>query len=175
MNKSRMLLLIAMVVGAVLLRLIPHPMNFTPVGAIAIFAGAMFPSKRLAFGVPLVIMFLSDCLLGFHMLMPATYLCFVISVYLGHRFVGSDASAMRIVSTSLLGSLCFFVVTNFACWLVFYSPTLPDFVRCYQLAIPFFRNTVASDLIYCGVFFGAFALAQWRFPAMRDQTLSANV
>src|SRR4051794_725798 len=60
MSKTRLATLIGLVSAAALSRLIPHPWNLTPVNAIALFSGAHFSEKRLAFFVPLTAVFLSD-------------------------------------------------------------------------------------------------------------------
>ncbi|MGH9677384.1 MAG: DUF6580 family putative transport protein, partial [Candidatus Acidiferrum sp.] len=50
----RTLLALAMIALLAALRVAPHPWNFTPIGAMAIFAGATIGNRRLAFFVPLL-------------------------------------------------------------------------------------------------------------------------
>src|SRR5437660_6450950 len=57
------LLLTGMVLLVAMTRLLPHPPNFTPLGALALFAGAQFRSRWAAFLVPLAAMLLSDAAL----------------------------------------------------------------------------------------------------------------
>jgi hypothetical protein len=83
----RTLLIFALILLASALRLAPHPWNFTPVGAIAIFAGATVRDRRLAFLFPLLIMSATDAILGFNKLTPLVYASFLLSVLIG-RYVG---------------------------------------------------------------------------------------
>ncbi|MBC8101141.1 MAG: hypothetical protein H7Z41_00955, partial [Cytophagales bacterium] len=55
-----------LIVLAALSRLLPHPPNFTPVAAMALFGAAMLPDKRLALLAPLAALLLSDLFLGFY-------------------------------------------------------------------------------------------------------------
>lgn len=140
-----------------LARLVPHPPNFTPVGAIALFAGATMSRRWVAFALPLGVMVLSDLVLGMHALAPVVYLSMLGYAVIG-RTVCSRPGAGRIVLGSLLGSSLFFVVTNLGCWMRSYDLTLAGLVKCYTAAIPFFGNTLAGDLTYSAVAFGASAL-----------------
>ena len=96
MFKPRFIVIASMILVAAASRLIPHPMNFTPITALALFAGACFADKRWAFGVPLAALLLGDLVLGFHVLMPVVYGSFALSVCLGlwlrHRRRGIKAS-----------------------------------------------------------------------------------
>ena len=78
--KPRAMLLIGMIAAAAALRLLPHPSNFTPIGALALFAGAHFDDKRWAFVLPLAAMLLSDAVIGFHVQMPIVYGTFALVV-----------------------------------------------------------------------------------------------
>jgi hypothetical protein len=148
--------------------LIPHPPNFTPLAAIALFAGAEMADRRMAFVVTLGALLLRDAILGFHLLMPVVYACYAFNVGLGF-WLSTNQKPWRVVSATLLGSTVFFLVTNFAVWIVLpaYPHTAEGLLRCYVAGIPYFRNTLASDLIYCIVMFGGFALAQSRMPSLR--------
>ena len=48
----RLLLSLAIIVVAASLRIAPHPWNFPPVGAMALFSGAIIKDRRLAFAFP---------------------------------------------------------------------------------------------------------------------------
>jgi hypothetical protein len=63
MNK-RLMTLSAIVVLAALTRLAPHPPNVTPIAAMALFGGAYFRGRKIAFLLPLAAMLLSDLVLG---------------------------------------------------------------------------------------------------------------
>lgn len=159
---------LAVVVMACVLRLIPHPPNFSPIGAMALFGGAylVFPALRVV--LPVLVLFLSDVVLGFHDQMVAVYASVILVSFLGIG-LGENATAKRVMARSLLGSVLFFVITNFAVWLQsgFYPRTLSGLAECYWLALPFFQNSVAGDLVYTALFFGGWALARRWIPVLR--------
>jgi hypothetical protein len=161
------MLLIAMIVGAAALRLVPHPSNFTPIGALALFAGAQFDNKRWAFIVPLAAMFLSDLVIGFHGDMPVIYGAFAVIVCMGF-LLRERKTALRITSASLAAATFFFVASNFAVWTSdgLYPLTLQGLVTCYIAAIPFFQNWLAGTLFYSAILFGGFALAERKLPVL---------
>ncbi len=158
--------LIAAAIGvAVAARLLPHPPNFTPLAAIGLFAGAISLRPAVAAIAICSAMLISDAMLGFHPMMPIVYGCLLVNLLIGARFVrGADdfqfgaASCGRILVGSLIGSTLFFLVTNFAHFIAFYPPTLASLTACYTAAIPFFQFTIAGDLAYSGVLFGALAM-----------------
>jgi len=141
----------------VTLRLLPHPANFAPIAAIAIFGGAVLP-RRIAVWVPLGAMVASDLFIGFYTMMPVTWVCYVLVALASSRWLRRPNVA-RGAALTLASSLFFFAVTNFAVWLTsgMYARTWAGFVHCYAMALPFFRNTAASDLVYTAALFGVFA------------------
>jgi len=163
--KPRAVLLLAIVFGAAALRLLPHPSNFTPIGALALFAGAHFDDKRWAFIAPLAAMLLSDILIGFHGQMPVIYGAFAVIVCMGFA-LREKKTALRVTSASLAVATFFFIVSNFAVWAFdgLYPMTFQGLVTCYVAAIPFFANTLGGNLFYSAVLFGGFALAERKVP-----------
>ena len=174
MNKPRVVVLAGLIAAVAAARLIPHAPNFSPVAAIALFGGASLGDKRLAFLVPLAALFVSDLVLGFYPGIVSVYGAFAAIVAIGF-WLRRHRSAPAVVGASLAGSCLFFVVTNFAVWAggTLYPHTGAGLATCYAAAIPFFRNTVAGDLLYAGVLFGGFALVEKRFPVLRELTTSA--
>ncbi|HVR81072.1 MAG TPA: DUF6580 family putative transport protein [Luteimonas sp.] len=177
------LLLAGLIVIAALTRLLPHPPNFSPVEAIALFGGAYFASKQWAAIVPLLAMLMADLALGaLHGASYASYLggntfwsvyaCIAISVVLGFG-LRSKVSGKRVIGYSLAGSVLFFVVTNFTAWLSdpMYPKTAAGLAAAYIAGIPFFRWTVLGTLFYSALLFGGFALLRQRLPALREQTV----
>jgi hypothetical protein len=81
--KLRLIALVSVVAALALYRILPHPMNFTPVMALALFAGAKFDDRRTAFLVPLLAMLLSDLVIGFHETMLFVYGGMALAVALG--------------------------------------------------------------------------------------------
>jgi hypothetical protein len=166
----RAILAAVMIILAAVLRILPHPWNFTPIGAMAIFSGAMLRDRRLAFLFPLVALFVGDLFVGIHRLIPVVYASFLLSVLIGTWLV-NRRGILRIGGAVFLGALQFFVVTNFAVWQLFgtYPHTPAGLAACYIAGLPFFGNTLAGDALYATLFFGTFALAEHFFPTFRLQ------
>jgi hypothetical protein len=166
-TKDRTLFLSALVVlgvaGRFLLTDLP---NFAPVGALALFAGASFANRRIAIALPLVVMFLSDAVVGFHSTIPFVYVGMLLYALLG-MWAGNGIQPSRLIPATILGSVTFFIITNFGAFLSFYPKTWAGLVECYTLALPFFRNTLSGDLIFGSVMFGCLGLAQLAWPRLR--------
>ncbi len=163
----RTLLALALIVLAAALRIAPHPWNFTPVGAMALFSGALLKDRRLAFLFPLLILFLGDIFIGFHKLIPIVYASFLINVAIG-LWLRDRRTISRISLATLAGAIQFFLITNFAVWqfLSGYPHTASGLVACYAAGIPFFWNTLAGDAVYAALLFGGYALAERFLPGL---------
>ena len=170
----RTLLALAMIALAAALRIAPHPWNFTPVGAMALFSGAIIRDRRLAFFFPILALFVGDIFIGFHKLMPVVYASFLVSVAIGF-WLRDRRTVGRITAATLLGAIQFFLVTNFAVWAfgLSYPRNSAGLLACYIAGIPFFWNTLAGDAVYAALFFGGFALAERLFPILREPALDA--
>ncbi len=162
------------VIGFILLgavsRLIPHPFNFTPIAAMGLFAGTYINNKKLAMLIPISAMFLSDILLqlingsGFHDQMFWVYGSIALITSLGFLLRGRE-QRQTIMVASLIGSILFFLITNFGTWAAGYYPyTVAGLTDCFILAIPFFKGTLMGDLFFNLVLFGGFALVRWASP-----------
>lgn len=141
---------------AVILRLLPHPANVAPITAMALFGG-VYLNKKYALVVPILAMMISDIFLGFHNTILFVYLSFLLIGLIG-IFIKKIKSAQTILISSFMSSILFFVITNFGVWLVgnLYPHTAEGLINAYILALPFFRNTIIGDLLYAGLFFGAY-------------------
>ena len=140
--------------GAVL-RIAPHPPNLAPIGAMALLSGATLPGGW-AFAVPLAALILSDAVLGFYPGWIWVYASFALIVLIGMA-LRTRRSALRISGAALGSSVLFFVVTNFGEWLgPLYPHTLAGLRADFVAAIPFFRNTMLSDLAYSLAFFAIY-------------------
>jgi len=141
-------------------RLLPHPPNFAPVAAIGLFAGAML-DRRAAWLVPFAALLLSDLVIGLYhpMGMLWNYLAFAGCLLLGSGILAKNRSFARISGATLASALVFFALSNFGMWASGYYPrTLAGLAECYTAAIPFFRNTLTSDVLFVAVLFGGHAL-----------------
>lgn len=140
-------------------RMVPHAPNFTPIAASALFASFWFERPILAVMVPLAAMSFSDWFIGFYdwRVMTSVYLALAFPAVLG-PFIRSKFTAGRVIASAIASSTLFFLLTNFAVWSFasMYPRTLNGLVQCYGAAVPFFRNTLTGDLVWSGVFFGAY-------------------
>src|SRR5882762_11437396 len=172
----RTLLALVLIVLAAALRIAPHPWNFTPVGAMALFSGAVLKDRRLAFPFPLVALFVGDVFIGLYKIIPIIYASFLVSVAIG-LWLRDRRTIARITLATLLGAIQFFLVTNFAVWqfLKGFPHTASGLAACYIAGIPFFWNTLAGDAFYATLLFGGFALAERFIPSLRpfDRRASA--
>ena len=141
-------------------RLLPHPPNFTPVLAVALFGGCYFKSKKTAMLIPFCALVLSDLILGFHSLMWAVYLGFAATIFLG-IYIKNEKTPINLVLTGLGGTLFFFFITNFAVWIQgsHYPKTWLGLVECYTMALPFLRNSLLGNFVYITAIFTSYELA----------------
>jgi hypothetical protein len=178
--------LIIMIVLAALSRLLPHPPNFSPVEAMALFGGAYFAKRWMGIVMPLVAMLISDIALGLvngglylqhftSLPFLLVYACIALSSVMGFGMRGK-VNALRVMGYSLAGSIVFFVVTNFGVYLTATSmpgsaACIAGVVPCYISAIPFFKWTVLGTLFYSALMFGGFALLRIKLPSLQSQTV----
>lgn len=141
MNR-RELLVLGFVLLAVIVRLIPHPPNFTPITALALFGATTFNNRFVGTLVPLLAMAISDLYLGFYSISIWVYSAFFLISLLGTFF--KEIKMKNI----LVGSLIFFIVTNFGVWLTGYPKSIEGLLLCYTMALPFFLNSIIGDLFF---------------------------
>ena len=174
------LIALLLILIATSLRLIPHPPNFAPIAAIALFGGVYF-SKKIAFILPLLSLIISDVFIGFYepKLMASVYGSFLICVILGF-WLKKNKKWYTVLGSSLLASIIFFVITNFAVWTFtpWYVKTFSGLVQCYIMAIPFFKNTLLGGLFYVTIFFGIYEFVElWirkRFAILKKISVLAK-
>ena len=144
-----------------LTRLIPHPPNFTPLLAIALYSGLQIQNNWQKWGLPLGIMVVSDAMIGFHSLMPVTYLSIALIIGLG-AYNKKKTTPKHLLFQTTGSALLFFIITNFGVWAItsYYPKTLPGFIECYTMALPFFHNTILSTWLYTGLLIGITVLSK---------------
>ncbi len=120
--------------------------------------------------VPLLSLVAGDVFVGFHQLIPYVYASFLVSVAIGF-WLRRKKSASRIGGATLAGAIQFFLITNFAMWASStgtYPKTWSGLAECYIAGMPLFWNTLAGDAFYVALLFGGMALAEKRFPSLRE-------
>jgi len=151
------MLTISLILIGILLRLAPHAPNFTPVAAIALFSGA-YLNKKYALFIPLILMVISDFIIGLHNVVIFTWGSFLLIALLG-LWLKKHKSILGIISTSFISSFLFYIISNFGVWLMgWYPHTLKGLITCYVIALPFLRNFTFATLFYVTIFCGIYEL-----------------
>lgn len=174
MNKAlspRIIFVVTAVAFAALTRILPHPPNFTAVGAMALFAGACMANRWLSLLVPMIALFITDIFLGFHNTMWAVYGSVGLTTVMGW-FISKRQNFLTVTGASIISALMFFYITNAAMWVVgffgpgFYPQTSEGLSLAIEAGIPFRNDGIISQLLYTGILFGAFHLARVKKPAL---------
>jgi len=181
MNKKSVIIVTGFIVFAALTRLLPHAYNFTPLGAIALFGAAYFPKKKWALIIPLAAFWMSDLLLNnitysafyngftwFTSDMLYTYGSIAMIVILGYYLL-KKITMGRILTGALGASVIFFIVSNFGVWVsgTMYPLSFEGLIACYTAAIPFFHYTIAGNIVYSAVLFGAYEWVKANYPVLQ--------
>jgi len=156
--KHILFLALGLILLAAISRLLPHPGNFTAIGAMALFAGVTFKKHKWAYLLPLAALFLTDLFLGIHFSIIPVYACIAFTVWLGTR-VQEKPGVLNIGLLSLTSSALFFLVTNLPFWyadLSLYPLTWAGALQSYTMGIPFFKNQILGDLFYNSLIFGIY-------------------
>ena len=161
MKRYQIAIAVGLIALAILMRLLPHPANFAPVTALALFGGTVLP-RRYAILVPLGAMMISDTIIGWYSIMPVTWGCYILIALAGRAWLRGHGLG-RGVALVAGSSVFFFAVTNFAVWAGggLYPHTIAGFQHCFVMALPFFRNTALSDAIYTASLFGLYTFATY--------------
>ncbi len=167
-NMSRKVLGVGLVILAVGFRFLPHPSNFTPLLAIFIFSSGFFRNKWWAVLFPLSVMFISDLLVN--NIMYRAYFDGFVLLYHGAVWTYIAMTALSLLSIPLLekftftrtlwsgvvASVLFYVISNFGVWFsgALYPKTVQGLITCYTMALPFFKNTLISTLLFVSAMYG---------------------
>ncbi len=150
------MLAVIILIAGILTRFTDHAPNFTPTIALALFGGVYLP-RKYALVVPMAFMMISDIFLGFHATLPFTWSSVLLISWMGLK-LRENKNFPRMIGFSVISSVLFFMITNFGAWFQLYPQTAAGLTECYVAAIPFFRNTFVSTVVYSVVFFGVYEL-----------------
>jgi len=156
---------VLILIAGIFSRVVFHAPNFTPVISLALFGG-VYLNKRQAIYVPMLLMAVTDVILGMHPTMPFTWGSLLLISLLG-LWARNRKNVATLFGANLFGAILFFVVTNFGAWLTMYPLTAEGLRNCYIAAIPFFRNTLLSTLVYSTVLFGLYEFIASRIKNTR--------
>ena len=163
----------------------PHPHNFSPIAAVALFGAATFPRRWAAILIPLGSLLLSDVLLQityslivrWHPTILGLLLLDSGSIMLAWSqpwgsgfFSASDGRCQPWPWPPWQVRFCFFLITNLAYVFEASSPYPKNgagILLSYEAGLPFFQNTLLGDAFFSTVLFGSLALAEYFFPALR--------
>ncbi len=179
MEKSRLnnsfWLITGLIVLAVIFRIISNQLNlfnFTPMIAIALFAGAKFKDKIWAIIIPVLSFFISDAILAylnnyslFHNTILFTYGTILLIILLGRFLNSKKINIVKTTGLTLISSTLFFVITNTGVWLFgsMYSFDFSGLTSCFIMAIPFFKYSVIGDLFFVFILFGLYELVSNKY------------
>jgi|TARA_B100000929_G_scaffold285064_1_gene268179 hypothetical protein len=162
MKIDKNIIVLGLIIFAVALRLVPHPPNFSPIGAIGLFSGCYFCLKK-SWLIPIFALLISDFVLGFYnpISMMTVYMSFVISVIIGRTFLKNKQTPYRLGGAALVSATQFFILTNIGVWLssILYQVNLTGLIECFVMAIPFYGNSLISELFYTFVLFGGYYIS----------------
>jgi len=166
---TRLVTLSLIIFAIAMFRLLPHPPNVSPVAAMALFGGAYFSDRRVAFLVPFLALLLSDFLIGLHDTMLYVYAGFALIVVIGF-WVRKNMKISRIALAVVGSSVLFFVVSNFGAWLTsgLYPMTIDGLMQAYIAAIPFFQNSLLGNIVFSTLLFGGFAVLQRNVSSLAE-------
>jgi len=166
----KVVLIISIIFLVSLTRIFPHPPNFTPILALAIFGGAYLPNRITAISLPIISMFISDLIIGFHSQIFTVYAAIILLSILGHLMKTKNFKNFAI--TGFTGSLIFFIITNFSVWLggSLYPLTIDGIIQCYIMAIPFFHNTLISTMLFLTILFFGYTFAEKKISNLKIST-----
>ena len=161
------MLAVLIITFGILSRIVIHTPNFTPILSLVLFGG-MYLKGRQGLWVPLVLMMISDIIIGFHDTLFFTWGTIVLIALIG-VWLRSNKSIRNILLTSIASSLLFFIITNLAAWPTLYPKTWEGLQTCFIAALPFYRNTLVSTALYTALLFGSY---EWIAGRIKHTELS---
>ncbi len=171
-STSNFWLATALIIASLIFRIVSNQLaffNFTPVIAVALFAGAKFKDNKWAFLIPIITLFISDAVLAYlnnfsllHETILFTYGSLMLIIALGKVLQKDKLNVPKIAGLSILSSALFFILTNFGVWAFgnMYTHDIDGLIKCYVLAIPFNKVSWMGDMVFSLALFGAYEWMQ---------------
>ena len=143
------LIIPSIILFAAFTRLIPHPPNFTPIIAVAIMSSYFFRNIYLSILTLIISMLIADVFIGFYKNMFFVYTSLIIITFIFFR-ISKKIKYKNLYIFAFFGSLIFYLISNFGVWALdgLYEKNLNGLIECYILAIPFFKNTFFSSIVF---------------------------
>ena len=141
---------------ATIAHLVPHPFGVSSVGATALYAGA-YGNKKTSWAIPMLPLLIGNAIFGFYdfRVLAFVYAGFALSTLAGRYLLSKEHNYWRYGSAVAIRATIFFVVSNFAIWLVgMYPPTFAGLVQCYVNGLPYLGQAAIADAAFCFVLFG---------------------
>jgi hypothetical protein len=171
-NKTSVIIAVLLILLAAISRVVMYPHNFSPMIGMALFAGATFTDKKLAFILPIFSMLLSDIMFEVFNIAPGFWgwgqlvgygIFALITIF---AFTLKKVNVINVIGYSIVSSILFFILSNLSFFLIdnpiyhTYSQNFSGFINCYIAALPFFKTSLIADMVYSGVLFVAYYYIQ---------------
>ena len=162
MKKNDIALLCGLVVMIAVSRVVPHPWNITPIGAMALFSGA-YVSRKFACLLPIIALLIGDLMTGLYspLIMLFVYTGFACSSLIGRGLLNKKRSMNRLGFAVTAAAIVFYLLSNFGMWLAAYPQTVDGLVLCYINGLPFLGKSLLGDAFYSLLLFGTFEYAKY--------------
>ncbi len=169
-GKSSLGIICLFIFVAALSRILPHPPNFTAVGAMALFGAYYFKNKAWSFAIPILALWFSDIILNnivysqagdtftlFNAGMIWVYGAFIAMILFGIFFL-KKVNLSRLLISGVSVGIIFFLISNFGVWATssMYPKTGAGLIACYTAGLAFLRNSLIGNIFYVTLFFGAY-------------------
>jgi len=139
--------------------------GFSPVIAIALFAGYIIKRKNISFLLPLSALFISDGVIqllysldlfpyaGFYSGQWKNYLILLAATLIGWGMRGRTFSSL--LTGAIAAPTVFFLISNFSVWMSnvesVFARSFSGLMTCYEAGLPFYRNSLIATLLFLPV------------------------
>jgi hypothetical protein len=180
MNKN-ILIGVILIITASMCRVYQPIYNFAPIVAISLFSGYVFKNKKTAISIALIASLLGDLLISyinkyplFHNTFAFVYGSYILIALLGNKLYNAKLNWNKLAILGVSSSLLFFIITNLGVWLVgnIYNKNIDGLIDCFVAAIPFYKHSFLSDLIYIPVIFGAYSILRQKSISLTSNYIS---